>query len=763
MRIIHFAVIGTSLLLLTSVLAETGLKTLPGMEPFPAAVQQQLDRALHAKGDAYTPRTQHLFEDGRPHYTNRLLLEPSPYLLQHAHNPINWYPWGEEAFARAKKENKPIFLSIGYSTCHWCHVMERESFEDTAIAEYLNRHYIAIKVDREQRPDVDGIYMTAVQMLTGRGGWPLTVWLTPDRSPFYGGTYFPPRDGMRGQRAGLLTLLPRLQAVYHQEPDQVATVVKNLTQSIRAAVVPEASAEHPTQNALTRAVEHFAARFDTQYGGFGKAPKFPRSVTLEFLLRYGRRTNDPEVQNMVVQTLEAMAAGGIYDQVGGGFHRYATDQKWHVPHFEKMLYDNALLAVAYLEGYQIAGREDFARIAREVLEYLDREMSAPGGGFYSATDADSAGEEGKFFTWTLPELDQLLSQEQLRLIQSHYGVTLRGNFEGANIFHIMRPLEAVAKELGLTLDRARRERQDIRTTLYRARQQRRALHTDTKVLVAWNGLAISAFAKGAHILNIPDYATRAKHAATFLLTRLKRDGRLRRSALGAQIGGDAYLNDYACLIAGLLDLYEVTFELRWLQEAIALQAIQDTHFWDNKNGGYFLTADDAEQLLAREKPAYDGAEPSGNAVAAHNLLRLAEWTMNVNYRRRAQRCLRAFASELKQRPTSMPRMLSALDFFLDRPKEIAIVKASTDDTAEPFLEQLRRHFLPNRVLTIVTQGDELTTHQQVVPWLEAKRAIKGKVTAYVCEQHVCSLPTADPGIFAKQLAATMPLSVAPVP
>lgn len=761
MRIIYCGFIGASLLLLTHALAETAPKALPGMEPFPAAVRQQLERALQAKGDAYTPRTRHLFEDGRPQYTNRLILEPSPYLLQHAHNPVNWYPWGDEAFARAKKENKPVFLSIGYSTCHWCHVMERESFEDSAIAEYLNRHYIAIKVDREQRPDVDGIYMTAVQMLTGRGGWPMSVWLTPARSPFYGGTYFPPRDGMRGQQTGLLTLLTRLQTVYHQEPNQVATVAKKLTQGIQSAVVPKVSAEHPTQTALTQAAEHFKARFDTQYGGFGQAPKFPRSVSLEFLLRYSRRTDDPEIQNMVVRTLEAMATGGIYDQVGGGFHRYATDQKWRVPHFEKMLYDNALLAVAYLEGYQITGREDFARIAQEVLEYLDREMSAPGGGFYSATDADSEGEEGTFFTWTLPELDQLLSQRQLRLVQSHYGVTLQGDFEGTNILHVARPLETVAKELDLSLEQARRERQEARAILYRARQQRRALHTDTKVLVAWNGLAISAFARGAHILNVPDYAQRATRAATFLLTQVKRDGRLQRSTLGTLIGGGAYLNDYACLIAGLLDLYEVTFELRWLQEAIALQALQDTHFWDSKNGGYFLAADDAEQLLAREKPAYDGAEPSGNAVAAHNLLRLAEWTLNADYRRRAQRCFKAFASELNQRPTSMPRLLSALDFSLDRPKEIAIIKASTNDTVEPFLEQLRRHFLPNRVVTIVTQGDELATHQQLVPWLEAKRAINGKVTAYVCEQHVCSLPTADPGIFAKQLAATLPLSVVP--
>ena len=761
MRIIYYGVIGASLLLLTQALAETTPIALPGMEPFPAAVREQLDRALQAKGEAYTPRTQHLFEDGRPQYTNRLILEPSPYLLQHAHNPVNWYPWGDAAFARAKKENKPVLLSIGYSTCHWCHVMERESFEDSAIAEYMNRHYIAVKVDREQRPDLDGIYMTAVQMLTGRGGWPMTVWLTPDRRPFYGGTYFPPRDGMRGQPAGFSTLLARLQEVYHKEPHQVAAVTKNLTQNIQAAVVPEVLNEHPTQTALTQAAENFKARFDTQYGGFGKAPKFPRSVTLEFLLRYSRRTNDPEVRDMVVKTLEAMAAGGIYDQVGGGFHRYATDQKWLVPHFEKMLYDNALLAVAYLEGYQVTQREDFARVAREVLDYLDREMSAPGGGFYSATDADSAGEEGKFFLWTLPELGPLLSQKQLQLVQAHYGVTLPGNFEAANILHVARPLDTAAKELDLTLDQAQRELQAARDILYRARQKRIAPHTDTKVLVAWNGLVISAFAKGAHVLNVPRYATRATQAAAFLLTQMKRDGRLRRSALGTIIAGAAYLDDYAFLIAGLLDLYEATFELRWLQEAIALQAVLDTHFWDSKSGGYFLTADDAEQLLAREKPSYDGAEPSGNAVAAHNLLRLAEWTTNDSYRQHAQRCFKVVASGLKQRPTSMPRMLSALDFSLDRPKEIAIVKASPDDTVEPLLAQLRRHFLPNRVVSIVTQGDELATHQQVVPWLEAKRAIKGKVTAYVCEQHVCALPTADPGIFAKQIATTLPLSAVP--
>ncbi len=750
-----------SLMLLSSALAATAPKILPGTEPFPAAVQQQLEEALAAKGKTYTPRTHHLFEDGSPHYTNRLILEPSPYLLQHAHNPVNWHSWGDAAFARAKQENKPVLLSIGYSTCHWCHVMEKESFEDLSIAEYLNRHYIVVKVDREQRPDLDGIYMTAVQMLTGRGGWPMTVWLTSDRQPFYGGTYFPPRDGMRGQKAGFLTLLTRLQEIYHKDPDRVGEIAKNLTQRIETAVVPSATEDSPTAAVLKHAAESFTRIFDAKYGGFGKVPKFPRSVTLEFLLRYSRRVDDQKVQDMVVKTLESMAAGGMYDQVGGGFHRYSTDREWLVPHFEKMLYDNALLTVAYLEGYQATAREDFASVAREILDYLDREMRAPGGGFYSATDADSEGEEGKFFVWTRAELEALLDPQQTRLIQHHYGVTAQGNFEGANIFSVSQPLAAVAAAQGLGLEQMRAKLRTIRKILYQARQKRIPPHTDTKVLVSWNGLAISAFARGAQVLGAPIYAERAKGAATFILTHMKQAGRLQRSALETTIGGDAYLDDYAFFIAGLLDLYEATFELAWLQEAIALQAVLEKHFWDSQHGGFFLTADDAEALLAREKPSYDGAEPSGNAVAVQNLLRLAELTTNEHYRQLAQRCFRAFASQLKKSPTRMPRMLSALDFSLDRPKEIAIVKASPQDTAEPLLVQLRTHFIPNRVVSVVTQGSQLTAHQKVIPWLEAKIAIKGKVTAYVCEQHVCALPTSDPEIFAKQIVATTPLSAAP--
>ena len=731
---------------------------LPGAAPFPEELQQRLERAA---ADSTAPRPRHVRADGRPRYTNRLILEPSPYLRQHAHNPVNWYAWGDEAFARATRENKPVLLSIGYATCHWCHVMARESFEDVEIAAYLNRHYVAVKVDREQRPDVDGLYMAAVHMLSGRRGWPLTVWLTPDREPFSGGTYFPPRDDMRGHAEGLLGLLARLRAVYHETPDEVASVTRRLTDALPAALAPDpADGDAETLPldgdlaetfgpVLARGAQAFMAEFDATHGGFGGAPKFPRSVVLEFLMRYARRTNDAAARAAVTETLAAMAAGGIHDQIGGGFHRYATDRLWRVPHFEKMLYDNALLAAAYLEGFQFSRRPEFARVARDTLDYLDREMGAPGGGFFSATDAESGGKEGGSYVWRTDELDALLSSSQSRLLRSYYGFP---DGPRAHVPYVARPLAEVAEAFKLNEAEVKRELQAARAKLKRDRDRRPAPQTDAKVLAAWNGLAISAFAKAAHVLNEPTYAERAARAARFVLERMQHDGRLRRSALGETTTGDAYLDDYAFLIAGLLDLYEADFDPGWLDRAMALQAVLDAHFWDEARGGYFLGADDTEQLLAREKPAYDGALPSGNAVAAGNLLRLAEFTTRSAYRTRAEACFATFAAQLRGRPASLPRLLSALDFALDRPKEIAIVKAAPHDDVEPFLARLRDVFLPNRVLAVVTQGEDSTAHQRNIPWLEAKIAIGGRVTAYVCERHVCKLPTGDPDTFARQIA-----------
>jgi hypothetical protein len=638
--------------------------------------------------------------------------------------------------------------------------MEEESFEDAEIAAYLNQHYIAIKVDREQRPDIDGVYMAAVQMMTGGGGWPMTVWLTPDRKPFYGGTYFPPRDGMRGVSLGFLTLLKRLQETYHQEPEKVGTASGEIAQGIRLALAPDAGQGVLSPAVLRAGAATLKKTFDAQYGGLGTAPKFPHSVALEFLLRYSRRTGDTQARDMVVKTLEAMSSGGIHDHLGGGFHRYATDRQWLVPHFEKMLYDNALLIVAYLEAYQATGREDFARVARETLDYVTREMTSPDGAFYSATDADSEGEEGKFFTWTLAEVEKVLGA-QAKLFCAFYGVTERGNFDGKNILHVARSLSNVAQEFNVSQEQVAQQLSAARTQLLAVRRKRIPPHTDTKVLVSWNGLMISAFARAAFVLHEPAYAQQARRAAEFILTRMKTGERLRRSALNGVVTGTDYLDDYAFLAAGLLDLYESTFELRWLREAIGLQHTLETYFWDKDGGGFFLTPADGEQLLAREKPNYDGPEPSGNSVAVQNLLRLAEFTTDDRYREMAQQALRTFAGQLTQTPTSMPRLLTALDFSLDKPKEIVIVTPDAETTAEPFLARLRAVFVPNRILVATPQGSELERQQQTIPLLQFKIAIGGKATAYVCEQQICALPTAEPAVFGQQITKVEPLPESP--
>jgi uncharacterized protein len=755
--------VAVALLLCGPAVATVEIGTPPGAEAYPAALRERLARALAAKGKDYEPRTHHLNEDGSPKYTNRLILESSPYLLQHAHNPVNWYPWGDEAFERAKREKKPVFLSVGYSTCHWCHVMEQESFEDEEIAKYLNEHYIAIKVDRERRPDVDGVYMAAVQAMSQRGGWPMSVWLTPERKPFYGGTYFPPRDGERGARVGFLGLLELLNRMYHEEPDKVAAASTDIAARIERSMAAPAGTGLPTVKAVHSAFERFSASFDATYGGFGRAPKFPRTVQLEALLRYHRRTGDPQALDMVTRTLEAMAAGGIHDQIGGGFHRYSTDAQWLVPHFEKMLYDNALLAVAYLEAYQVTGRTDFAEVVRRILGYVEREMTSPGGAFYSATDADSEGHEGTFFVWTPAQIEQALPDPtQRRLAIAYYGITEAGNFEGKNILHTPRSLQDVAKELGIDPGRAPAMLEATRARLYEIRSKRVPPHTDRKILVAWNGLMISAFARAARILDQPAYAQAAGRAADFILTKMEHGKRLDRSYLDGNAGGAAYLDDYAFLIAGLLDLFEATFDGRWLREAVSLQSTLDAHFRDNENGAYFLTADDQEQLLAREKPSYDGAEPSGNSVAMLNLLRLYEFSTDDQYRRGAESAFRAFEPTIARRPTSVPRMLVAVDFWSDRAKQIIIVTPNDLAQAGPFLAELRKTFVPNHILCVTAEGVSQTALAQLVPLVADKKARGGRATAYVCEMQVCELPTNQPDVFAQQIARVEPLDREPL-
>ena len=728
---------------------------LPGAEAHSRALAQQLDEAWTKRASSYEPRTRHVNEDGTPKFTNRLFLEGSPYLLQHAHNPMNWRPWGDEAFEAARRLGRPVLLSVGYSTCHWCHVMEEESFEDIEIARYINENYIAIKVDREERPDIDSIYMSAVQAMTGRGGWPMTAWLTPDRKPFYAGTYFPARDGDRGASKGFLTILKELRTVYEQQPGDVAARADQMAARVEAMLEPETGSELPGSEVLHAAARYYSQRFDEANGGTKGAPKFPSSLSTRFLLRYHRRTGDDRFLRIVETTLEHMAAGGIYDHVGGGFHRYATDAEWQVPHFEKMLYDNALLVTNYLEAYQVTGRDDFARIAREILRYVERDMTSPEGAFYSATDADSPNpegerEEGWFFTWTPDEIDSVLGDEQAQIIKRHYGVTAEGNFEGRNILHAAPGPSRVSEKL-----------QAAREQLYAARLERPPPLRDEKILTAWNGLMISAHAFAALVLGQDEYARRGERAADFLLTKLRRDGRLFRRYMGGESRHDGYLDDYAFLIAGLLDLYEATGNLRWLREAIALDRVLEEGYEDHENGGFFMTSDDHEELLAREKPNYDGAEPSGNSIAVLNLIRLHEFTTNDTYRQRAEKALQAFQPILESRPAALSEMLLALEFHLDTPKEIVIVTKGSRGEADPFLAELRKILLPNRVLAIVTEGDELSAHAQIIPLLDQKRAINGKPTAYVCEQRICELPTSDPAVFAKQLRKTQPLPARP--
>ena len=731
----------------------------PGAETYPDELKQNLGKILFNKLEqGYKPRTHHFREDGSPKYTNRLMLESSPYLLQHAHNPVNWYSWGEEAFAAAKRLNRPILLSVGYSTCHWCHVMERESFEDEEIARVLNEKYIAIKVDREERPDVDSIYMTVVQMLTGRGGWPMNVWLTPDRIPFYGGTYFPARDGDRGVKHGFLTLLQVIRQNYDSHPEEVASYSQQISDALKQQMgAVEASGSLPGNEIFESAATLYRENFDPFHGGLNTAPKFPSTLPVRFLLRHHRRSGDEEFLKMAAITLEKMAAGGINDQLGGGFHRYSVDGEWLVPHFEKMLYDNALLAVAYLEGYQATGREDFADVTRSILDYVSREMTATEGGFYSATDADSKNpqdhyEEGWFFTWTPAELDALLNEQQARVVKAFYGVTENGNFEGRNIFHRTQSAAETATQLEISLEDFQQHLTEAHKVLYQHRATRPEPLLDNKILVSWNGLMISAFATAGSVLNDSKYLNQATRAANFILTHMRKDGRLFRSYNVKQARHNAYLDDYACLIAALLDLNEATAETRWLEEAIALQKVLDEHYADDDNGGYFLTSDDHEVLLVREKPSYDGAEPSGNSIALLNLLRLYEFTTDYDYRAKAEHLLKSFSERLSQNPADKSVMMLGLDYYLDAAKEVVIVTPKSRDEAEPFLAALRKTFLPSKVLIVANEGDDLERQTKLIPFLEGKKARAGKATAYVCEAGMCQLPTDDVAVFLQQLA-----------
>lgn len=683
---------------------------------------------------------------GEHRYTNRLINETSPYLLQHAHNPVDWYPWGDEAIERARRENKPILLSIGYSACHWCHVMERESFESEETARLMNENFINIKVDREERPDLDQIYMHAVQLMTGHGGWPLTVFLTPDLVPFYGGTYFPPED--RYNMPGFRRVLLAVAEAYRNDPEGVKESAQSVLSALRRMTATQASPEMLSAELLERAYEALARSFDGRNGGWGRAPKFPAAMNMEFLLRFHQRTGRQDAREMVVFTCRRMAEGGIYDQLGGGFHRYSTDERWLVPHFEKMLYDNALLSLLYLHAYQMTENPLFSRTTTETLDYVRREMLAEEGGFYATQDADSEGEEGRFYVWTKDEIFQLLAADEAELFCAHYGVTAEGNFEGRNVLHVARPLETVAHEFHLTLEEARRVIAEARAKLFAAREERPKPARDEKILTAWNGLMLQSFAEAAAVLERDDYRAIAERNALFVLDQLRHDGTLLHCYKDGRARFSAYLDDYAYFARGLLALYETTGAMRWLEEAETLADRMIAEFWDEEAGGFFYTGRNHENLIVRNKDLFDDATPSGNSVAADLLLRLATFTGGEQFNRYAVATLRIMRDAMLSYPSAFGYALGALDFYLSPPLEIALVAPSADD---PLLHALRaeiwRRYLPNKVLV-----QQCAPEQEArLPLLRQRPLLGGRATAYVCEKSVCLQPTTSPDELAAQL------------
>ena len=700
----------------------------------------------------------------QPERTNRLAREKSPYLLQHAHNPVDWLPWGEEAFAKARRENKPIFLSIGYSTCHWCHVMAHESFESADVAAIMNREFVNIKVDREERPDVDRVYMTFVQATTGGGGWPMSVWLTPELKPFVGGTYFPPED--RYGQPGFSKVLERIAAAWKQDHEKIA---EQGTKIIAALAQAESGGGEATQlgaATLDAAYQQIARSYDAHEGGFGVTPKFPRPVTLNFLARvHGRAPESASGKHaleMNLFTLRKMAAGGMHDHLGGGFHRYSVDAFWHVPHFEKMLYDQAQLAVAYLEAFQITREPLFEEVARNILDYVRRDMTAKEGGFFSAEDADSVFEHGKpargegaFYTWSKKELAAALGSSA-EIFNFHYGVQPDGNvppaadphaeFTGKNILIELQPAAETAKHFKKEEAEVRELLAKSRATLLALRAKRPRPHLDDKIITAWNGLMISAYARGAQVLDDPDYLEAATRAATFVRTQLYDESRkiLVRNYREGRSEVEGFADDYAFVIQGLLDLYETSFDVRWLQFAIELQETQDRLFFDQERGGYFSGTGKDASILLRMKEDNDSAEPAASSVAALNLLRLAQFRDDKRWRERAGKTINAFSSQISHFPSAMPQMLVALDFSLSRPRQIVIAGKRDSKETRTLLAEVHRHFLPNKILLLADSADGQQFLEESLEALRGMKPVEGKPAAYVCENFTCKTPVTNP-------------------
>jgi uncharacterized protein YyaL (SSP411 family) len=678
---------------------------------------------------------------------NQLANESSPYLRQHADNPVEWYPWGEEALQRARKEDKPILLSIGYAACHWCHVMAHESFEDPVTAALMNEHFINIKVDREERPDLDSIYMAATVAMTGQGGWPMTVIMTPDCRPFFGGTYFPPVP-----RHGLPAFTQVLQGIaqaWETQRDVVQRSAVEVSAHLRQTVITIDSETTLDTSLFDQALNNFLRTFDSQLGGFGSAPKFPPSMALEFLLRIYLQRDDKMALHMVETTLEAMARGGIYDQLGGGFARYSTDARWLVPHFEKMLYDNALLARVYLHAWQVTGKPLYRRIVEETLDFTVRELRHEDGGFYSSYDADSEEQEGKFYVWSAAEIRRALD-DAAPLFAAYYDVSDAGNWEGHTILNVPRPPAEIAAEFGLDVPEMEQRLAAARETLYALRAQRVWPGLDDKVLTAWNGLMLAAFAEAGAVLNRPDYTAVAVQNAEFLRRELRReDGRLLRTwKAGSEARYNAYLEDYAYLADGLLALYETTLDVQWFAWALELADVMLAHFSDD-DGGFFDTSDDHEDLLLRPKDLQDNATPSGNAVATGVLLRLSLLTGEGTYWDKAEGATAGLYEMMARHPGSFAQWLSNATFILGEPQEVAIIGAPDAPDTAALLAVLRETYRPTLVMALGSGEDEAA----VIPLLQQREAIDGRATAYVCRRFVCRQPVTDPADLRAQLAA----------
>ena len=675
-------------------------------------------------------------------HTNRLAAESSPYLLQHASNPVDWYPWGEEAFRKAAAEDKPIFLSIGYSACHWCHVMAHESFEKQAVAEILNRDFVSIKVDREERPDVDEIYMTAVQMMTGSGGWPLTVFLTPDLRPFYGGTYFPSDD--RYGRPGFPRLLTEIAKAWKERRRELLEGAEKLTAALRTAATEGSAGQAPVEAATSeRLAAVLKERFDSQWGGFGGAPKFPPSGSICALLRRYAAGGDRQLLEMATVTLDRMAYGGMYDQLGGGFHRYSVDHMWLVPHFEKMLYDNALLSGAYLDAYQVTGRELYRRTAVDTFDYVIREMTDASGGFHSAEDADSEGEEGKFYVWSRGDIMGVLGEDDGAVFCRLYGVTEGGNFEGHNILHVAIGPQSLAAELGVSETALWTRIAAMRTALLAVRGRRIAPGRDDKVLASWNGLMVSSLARGYQVLGEERLLVAAERAGRFILAQLVNDGELLHTFRQGQAKLPGYLDDYANVANALVDLYEGTFDRSWLNAADELCAGMVELFYDEKDAAFFFTSSRHHHLLTRTKPLYDGATPSGNAIAALALLRLARIADRPRYAEAAEAVLRVASPGMARNPMAFTHMMRAVDFYIGPSVEIAVVGTTGAEDTRSMLAAVRGPFMPNKVVAF---ADPAAPDKEARPLalLADRPMVSGAATVYVCENYACKTPLTDP-------------------